>query len=127
MSNIEKEKAAMLGRAGEEFVARYIKKHGCIVIKRNWRDERYGEIDIIGEDSENIFFVEVKTRVEGALVSGLEAIDANKLRRTKNAAEMFVQKLNTELSARVDVAEVTAIPCGDNRYKFKMKYIKSVC
>ena len=70
-----REKAKELGRLGEEYVAQYLRKNGCIVIKMNWRD-RYGEVDIIAEDKENIIFVEVKTRTQGAMVSGIEAVDS---------------------------------------------------
>ena len=109
---------------GEEYVARYLRENGCIVIKMNWRD-RYGEVDIIAEDNENIIFVEVKTRSEGAIVSGLEAVDEGKMRRTKNAALMFVKRLNTELPPRVDVAEVTTRMGEDGKYRWKLNYIKN--
>lgn len=121
---LNKEEAAKLGRLGEEYVARYLRQNGCIVIKRNWRD-RFGEIDIIAEDKENIIFVEVKTRTVGAIVSGAEAVDAGKMRRTKNAALMFVKRLNTDLPPRVDVAEVTVKKCEDEKYRWKLNYIKN--
>ena len=119
-----REQAKELGRLGEEYVARYLRENGCIVIKMNWRD-RYGEVDIIAEDNENIIFVEVKTRSEGAIVSGLEAVDEGKMRRTKNAALMFVKRLNTELPPRVDVAEVTTRMGEDGKYRWKLNYIKN--
>lgn len=112
------------GAAGEELVARYLKKCGYIIVKRNWRD-RYGEVDIIAEDSRNIVFVEVKTRHKDALVSGLEAIDDGKKRRIRNAAVMFVRRMNTNLKPRIDVAEVTVCEAPDGEKKWKLKYIKS--
>lgn len=121
---LNREQAKELGRLGEEYVARYLRENGCIVIKRNWRD-RYGEVDIIAEDSENIIFVEVKTRTEGAIVSGVEAIDDGKMRRTKNAALMFVKRLNTDLPPRVDIAEVTVRKGEDEKYRWKLNYIKN--
>ena len=121
---LDREQAKELGRLGEEYVARYLRDNGCIVIKQNWRD-RYGEVDIIAEDSENIIFVEVKTRTQGAIVSGLEAVDEGKMRRTKNAALMFVKRLNTELPPRVDVAEVTVKRDEDGKYRWKLNYIKN--
>ena len=42
-----KENAALLGKIGEDAVASYLKSKGYIIIKRNWRDSRYGEIDIV--------------------------------------------------------------------------------
>lgn len=114
-----------LGFLGEEYVARYLRKKGCIIIKRNWRD-RYGEVDIIAEDKENIIFVEVKTRTENAMVSGVEAVDTGKMRRIRNEAQMFVKRLNTDLPPRVDVAEVTVYRTQDGKCKWKLNYIKNV-
>ena len=119
-TNISKE----TGAAGEELVARYLKKCGYIIVKRNWRD-RYGEVDIIAESNRNIVFVEVKTRHEGALVSGLEAIDEGKKRRIRNAAVMFVRRMNTNLKPRIDVAEVTVCETSDGKKRWKLNYIKS--
>ena len=121
----DKERAAQLGKKGEELVAAYLKSKGYIIVKRNWRDSRYGEIDIIAENSEYVVFVEVKTRTDGALVSGLEAVDEGKMRRTKNAALSFMRRLNTDLPPRIDVAEVTARLLPDGKYDWNMKYIKS--
>lgn len=121
----DKERAAWLGKKGEELVAEYLKRKGYIIIKRNWRDSRYGEIDIIAENNSNIVFVEVKTRSEGALVSGFDAIDERKARRTRNAALSFMQRLNTDLPPRIDVAEVTVKQVEKGKYRWSMKYIKS--
>lgn len=120
----DREKSKKLGRIGEEKVAKYLKKHGYIILKRNWRD-RYGEIDIIAENDENVVFVEVKTRSEGAIVSGFEAIDVGKMRRTKNMAQMFVKRLNTDLQPRMDVAEVEAFKNENGEEIWKLNYIKS--
>lgn len=122
---LNKEKSANLGREGEQRVAEYLRQKGYIILRRNWRDSRYGEIDIIAENRENIVFVEVKTRSENALVSGIEAIDANKMRRTKNAAEFFMRKINTNLEPRIDVAQVTVKINTDGKEQWSLKYIKS--
>lgn len=123
--SLNKEQAAELGREGERRVAEYLRRKGYIILRRNWRDSRYGEIDIIAESRENIVFVEVKTRSENALVSGLEAIDAKKVRRIQNAAQIFIKKLNTTLSARIDVAEVTVKKNADGKEIWSLNYIKS--
>lgn len=117
-------KAAFLGKKGEQMVADYLKGKGAVILKRNFSD-RYGEVDIIAEDDENIIFVEVKTRNENAVVSGLEAVDAGKMKRTKNAAENFVRRLNTDLPPRIDIAEVTEYKRNDNTLGYKLNYIKN--
>ena len=101
----DKKRPYEIGKIGENLVADYLKSKGYTVIKRNYKD-RYGEVDIIAEDKENLVFVEVKTRSENAIVSGFEAVDEKKKRLIQNEAVMFTKRLKTELEPRIDVAEV---------------------
>lgn len=119
------ERSALLGKAGEDFVAQYLKSQGYIIIKRNWRDSRYGELDIVAENRECIAFVEVKTRKKHSLVSGLEAVDYGKQQRTKNASQSFMRKLRTNLPPRLDVAEVILVSEKDGNFQFELNYIKN--
>ena len=118
------ENSKLLGKLGEERVAKYLKSKGYIILKRNWRD-RFGEVDIIAETPENIVFVEVKTRKEGAMLSGFEAVDEKKMRLIKNEAVMFTKRLNTDSQPRIDVAEVTYRENEDGKYEWKLIYLKS--
>lgn len=119
-----KVEAAELGRKGEDLVAEYLRQKGYIVVKRNYKD-RFGEIDIIAENKEEIVFVEVKTRREGALVSGLQAVDIKKAERIRKTALLFLNRLKISLKPRFDVAEVTAFIRDDGSVGYKLNYIKS--
>lgn len=119
------ERSAAIGKAGEDFVTQYLKSKGYIIIKRNWRDSRYGEIDIVAENRECIAFVEVKTRQKNSLVSGLEAVDFGKQQRTKNASQTFMKRLRTNLPPRLDVAEVTVVNEMDGIFQFELNYIEN--
>lgn len=119
------ERSATVGKAGENFVAQYLKSRGYIIIKRNWRDSRFGEIDIVAENRECVAFVEVKTRAKNALVSGLEAVDFGKQQRIRNASQTFMRRLRTNLPPRLDVAEVTVINENDGVFQFEINYIEN--
>ena len=119
------ERSALVGKAGEDFVADFLKKNGYIIIKRNWRDSRYGEIDVVAENSECIAFVEVKTRQKHSLVSGAEAVDYGKQQRTKNASQSFMRRLRTKLPSRIDVAEVIILDEKEGKFQFELNYIKN--
>lgn len=119
-----KVEAAELGRKGEDLVAEYLRQKGYIVVKRNYKD-RFGEIDIIAENKEEIVFVEVKTRRDGALVSGLQAVDIKKAERIRKTALLFLNRLKISLKPRFDVAEVTAFIRDDGSVGYKLNYIKS--
>ena len=119
------ERSATVGKAGENFVAQYLKSRGYIIIKRNWRDSRFGEIDIVAENRECVAFVEVKTRAKNALVSGLEAVDFGKQQRIRNASQTFMRRLRTNLPPRLDMAEVTVICENDGVFQFEINYIEN--
>ena len=114
-----------LGAIGEKKVVDYLRKKGYIITKRNWRDSRYGEIDIIAENETEILFVEVRTRTAGALVSGAESVDSAKLNRVKSAANVFMQRFHSDLPYRVDVAEVT-FDDFSGKETWSLRYIKNV-
>ena len=120
-----REEAARIGREGEEKVAEYLRRHGYIILRRNWRNSRFGEIDIIAENRENIVFVEVKTRTNVSVAAGVDAVDARKMHRIRSAAEVFIRKLNTDLPPRIDVAEVLVFNDKDGKKRWMLKYIKS--
>lgn len=49
------------GRIGEDIACEYLKKQGCKVIERNFR-QKFGELDIVCIDKDKtLVFVEVKT------------------------------------------------------------------
>ncbi len=112
-----------VGTDGEKRVAQFLRNNGYSVIKRNYQC-RYGEIDIIAENSEYILFVEVKTRKENALISGVEAVDSRKQQRILLAAQDYITKTLCEKQPRFDVAEVTVCEKSDGM-GFNLKYIKN--
>ena len=111
----------LLGKKGEDKVAKFLTNRGYTVLKRNYIC-RLGEIDIIAEKNNTIAFVEVKTRKENSLVKPLEAVDSKKQRRMTLTAEDYITKTQTDnLQPRFDVAEVTVTK--DNKYH--LNYIKN--
>lgn len=112
------------GQEGEKRVAVFLRKRGFNVIKRNFQC-RYGEIDIIAENDEYILFVEVKTRKENTLVSGIQAVDSHKQSRLILAAQDYITKTYCEKQPRFDVAEVTVFEKEDKTLGYNLKYIEN--
>ena len=108
------------GKGGEDRVAAFLRRKGATVVKRNYSC-RFGEIDIIAEYKEYILFVEVKTRKENSLISGIDAIDAHKRERILHTAMDYISKTGCELQPRFDVACVTV----NENDGYKLKYIKN--
>ena len=112
------------GLEGEKRVANYLRKKGFLVVKQNYAC-KYGEIDIIAQNDTYILFVEVKTRKQNSLVSGVQAIDDFKQNRIMKTAQDFLAKTECELQPRFDVAEVTVFKREDGGTGYKLHYIKN--
>ncbi len=95
----------LVGAWGETYAARYLRDKGCEIIAANVSN-RFGEVDIIGRDSEYIFFAEVKTRGENALATPRESVTYYKQKRICGVAASFLQKHKYDLQPRFDVIEV---------------------
>lgn len=93
------------GKAGEEHIAKLLKRKGFRILERNYRC-RFGEIDIIGENREYIVFVEVKTRKKDGLSTPFEAITPAKQRRLVLAAETYLASHSVKTQPRFDAAAV---------------------
>src|SRR5205823_14536290 len=64
------------GRIGEDLAHRYLQKHGCTVVARNYRPPSGpGEIDLVAWDGESLAFVEVKTRATAEFGAPESAVD----------------------------------------------------
>lgn len=112
------------GAEGEKRVANYLREKGFSVIKRNYVC-RYGEIDIIAENGEYLLFVEVKTRKQGSMLSGAEAVDAFKQNRIMLTANDYIAKTQTEKQPRFDIAEVVTYEKSDGNTGYKLRYIEN--
>ena len=82
----------IIGRQGEEQAIRYLQKHGFSIIQRNFRTQ-YGEIDIIAEKNEIIYYIEVKKRLNTHFGKPYEAINTKKLHRMIITAEVATNML----------------------------------
>lgn len=110
-------KTQIIGNKGEEFVAEYLKQKGYIISARNYRC-RFGEIDVIAENNDEILFVEVKTRSEKAKVRPYEYVNAAKQRKILITAGIYMQSNGFGLKPRFDVAEVFSADDGSLRLNY---------
>lgn len=102
----------LLGREGEDAVARHLEAEGWRIVDRRFRAAGY-EIDLVAERGGVLAFVEVKTRKPGALAPPATAVDWRKRRRIAAAARVAAARWGRGASAfRFDVAAVTWGPDG---------------
>lgn len=93
------------GLWGEIYTQRYLRNIGVDLITTNYVC-RFGEIDIVADNGNEILIVEVKTRRQGTDVRPMEAVDEHKQRRLTAAAQQLLKYMGVERPLRFDVAEV---------------------
>lgn len=97
-----------LGRQGEKLAVSELQRRGLELLAVNWHC-RFGELDAVMRDGDELVFVEVKTRVGAARGSAEEALDATKARKLAVAAEWFLaehQELGDPIW-RIDLVAIT--------------------
>lgn len=95
-----------LGRRGEDLAIEYLKQMKYHILCRNYRC-RLGEIDIIAQDSDNLVFIEVKTRTSNLFGSPAAAVTIHKQRQILKVAQLYLQEHKLEDSpVRFDVVSV---------------------
>ena len=113
MKTDQKQTTKQIGDYGERKAARYLMRRGYWIKERNYRAGKY-EIDLIAVSFRQIVFVEVKTRSYRAedLADGIpprHAVDAEKIRYTRAAANQYLREHPTRKKPRMDVIEVWII------------------
>jgi putative endonuclease len=99
------------GQQGEDRAHRWLRRHGFIVVARNWRPPQGGgEIDIVAWERDVLVFVEVKTRLS-AVSAPERAVDDDKMRALRRAARDYIRRsanIDTDNpKIRFDVVTVT--------------------
>ena len=79
-----------LGASGEQATATWYEANGYVVLARNWRDGRSGEIDLIVGQGRICVFCEVKTRTSDRFGTGFEAVTAKKQQRLRRLATAWI-------------------------------------
>ena len=83
----------LMGVRGETFAYWYLRRHGYVMVCRNFRAPGVkGEIDLVGFDGRILAFIEVKTRTSKPGPSSLpeDAITADKRRFLARMARQFL-------------------------------------
>jgi putative endonuclease len=85
-----KQRARRTGIRGETFAYWYLRRHGYVLIARNFTAAGVrGELDLVGMDGEVLAFVEVKTRAGDAEGLPEDAVTPEKRRYLARIAQQF--------------------------------------
>lgn len=118
------DKAKLLGTAGEDYAAYYLKLQGKAIVARNVHSSG-GELDIIAYDeSQNLYLlIEVKTRTNEDFVSALEAVGPKKQKKMQNAAAyFFLNILRWPYMPEFEIHALILTPSGKSDGTFDVEY-----
>ena len=95
-----------IGLLGEWQAARYLKRQGMRILEKRYR-AGHGEIDLIARDSGALVYIEVKARPHGRLTEGARAVNLEKQRHLRSAAQVYLSSHRAR-NVRFDVIEISA-------------------
>lgn len=95
-----------IGKYGEDKAEEYLASIGYRIIARNVSC-KYGEIDIIASDGDDVVFVEVRTRSIGWIMPPECTVGPEKLRKLKIAARIWTESRRYTGFWRIDLIAIT--------------------
>lgn len=110
-----------IGIEGEDKAVEYIEKLGYSIIERNFYC-KFGEIDIIARDKEEIVFIEVKTRTGIKYGYPIDAVDKNKKKHIYKSIQYYLINKGIENKfIRIDAIEVYI-----KKKKYNINHLKQI-
>ncbi|HBR09702.1 TPA: YraN family protein [Candidatus Acetothermia bacterium] len=98
--------AQRAGMHREEEAAMFLRSRGYAIVARNWWC-RFGEIDIIARDGDQLVFVEVRARRTESHGSPEETISTRKTKRIIAAARIYLANNDCDLAVRFDAVAIS--------------------
>ncbi len=85
---------ARLGNRGEDIARRHLLGLGWHILETNYRS-KWGEVDIVAQEGDQLVFVEVRTRQGSDKFGGpKESVTHRKKERLQATAETYIQQLD---------------------------------
>jgi putative endonuclease len=95
-----------LGTRGEELAQRFLQQKGYQILDCNYRC-RWGEIDIVAHDGDELVFLEVRTRRSADYGTPEESLTDAKLQRLLATAQYYLQQQGKgDINWRIDLVSV---------------------
>jgi putative endonuclease len=94
------------GRRGEEEAYFYLRKHGYIIVAKNWRGGGKGELDLIGWEGKTLCFIEVKTRGSRGQIPAEAAVGMKKRDELVATARLYRRRVAPGTPHRFDIVSV---------------------
>lgn len=94
------------GAAAENAAYKFLKRQGLKLVAKNYSC-RFGEIDLLMQDKQQLVCVEVRYRGANSYCHPLETINKHKRRCLIKTAAYYMQSHNPDADLRFDVVAIT--------------------
>ena len=94
------------GRRGEEEAYFYLRKHGYVIVAKNWRGGSKGELDLVGWEGKTLCFIEVKTRGSRGEIPAEAAVGMKKRDELVATARLYRRRVAPDTPHRFDIISV---------------------
>lgn len=105
-------KTKTLGDKGERIAEKYLKEKGYKILDKNFRWKKLGEIDIVGQKDNNVYFFEVKARMKKGVSEFMpeDNITFTKQKKLIKLAQLWMAKNppagGTDTSWQIDILAI---------------------
>ena len=99
------QKNAEIGENAEILAKDFLLNKDYTILFTNWRHKR-SEIDIIAQDRKSIVFVEVKARNNAAFGNPETFVNANKIKKMREAADAYIEQFDWQGELRFDIISI---------------------
>ena len=114
-----------VGEIGENVAVKFLVKHGFLILDRNYT-KKWGEIDIVAEKDEKLYFIEVKS-IEGEEGSGYNPEDNMhpwKLKRLARVIQTYL--LSKKFDEREWQVDLLVVFLNLKEKSAKIKVVKDI-
>ncbi len=121
--NMERINRTQLARWGENIAKKFLEENQITILQMNFRT-KYGEIDIIGREQDDLIFFEVKTRSSNKYGFPEEAVNQRKVEKIESVANEYIDlNLLGDVNWRIDAIAIIRNPYNGN---YEIKWFKNV-
>ncbi len=100
----------LFGNSAERQAERFLRKKGLDILERQYQT-RFGEIDLICRDGDEVVFVEVKARHTDEFGAPEESVTQTKIAKIAAVGQQYMKTRNVENHPfRIDVIAITTEP-----------------
>jgi len=107
-----------IGDWGESQACEFLRRHGFVVVERNFHTTT-GEIDIVAHKGDDLFFIEVKTRLDKTLANDT-AVTGLKKMKFERAVRAYCYRRNIPEIGLIMAGLIVAVDKVNKKVGFRL-------